>query len=360
MSFQPFKIFKNILNPLRSKVNSAIQQTGTTPVTGAGVVNFNPQNVQYLTNQTEKAGFFYQYPLDTRDQEHYILIDIIERKSASDNAGPSLGRTGSTLQSKNLENIVLSTNRFFDEGGKLGIIPTGIGSKRIVKNTVAIYMPQTVKFQFAADYGAADIGNIVGFGAKIKDFFTKGDGQANLGAAAAQITKLIEGGVEFFSLGTAGGLGAAVQRRTGIAPAAMTEMIFNGIDYRQFSFDFKFTPRNKTESYIVNEILHTIKSSMLPTKFGAGSIAAYQVPDEFVIRFMKGDRVNPYLDQVGLCACTGVDITYGGDKFSTHGEGDPVTIDATLTFRELELIERQRYNQLRKSAVAAGTGVETL
>ena len=48
--------------------------------------------------------------------------------------------------------------------------------------------------------------------------------------------------------------------------------------------------------------------------------------------------------------CTGVDIDYGSDKFSTHSSGDPVSIDATLTFRELELMERTRYNDLRTSA----------
>ena len=97
---------------------------------------------------------------------------------------------------------------------------------------------------------------------------------------------------------------------------------------------------------------------MLPARYGNGtSIAAYQVPHEFVIRFMKGTKINPYIDQIGLCACTGVDIDYGGDKFSTHPSGDPVSIDATLTFRELELMERSRYNQLRSSATQS-MGVE--
>ena len=90
---------------------------------------------------------------------------------------------------------------------------------------------------------------------------------------------------------------------------------------------------------------------MLPEKYGDGSsIAAYKVPHEFVIRFMKGTAINPYIDQIGLCACTGVDIDYGSDKFSTHPSGDPVSIDATLQFRELELMERKRYNALRISA----------
>ena len=43
-----------------------------------------------------------------------------------------------------------------------------------------------------------------------------------------------------------------------------------------------------------------------------------KVLHEFTIRFMRGTQVNTFIDQIGLCACTGVDIDYGGDKFSTH------------------------------------------
>ena len=233
-------------------------------------------------------------------------------------------------------------------------IPTGKGAARTVKNSIAIYMPQTLKFNLAADYGAADIGGALGAFAKIKDAINSGSGFTgpDMGAVAQQAGKLATGLSSFFTGGLGEGIGAAVQRRTGIAPAAMSEMIFNGIDYRTFSFTFKFTPRSKKESDVVNNLLHEIKESMLPLKYGSGSIAAYKVPHEFTIRFMRGTQVNPFIDQIGLCACTGVDIDYGGDKFSTHPSGDPVSIDATLTFKELELMERSRYNQLRQSATA--------
>ena len=351
MAFQPFNLLKNLLNPISSRAQSAVNSitsAASNVINTAGVVDFAASGARYLNSSAEKTGLFLQYPIEERDQEHYILIDIIERVKDDKGGKGELVYSGPTLQRDDLSQIVFGANRFFSEGSSSGI-PTGIGSKRSVKNTVAIYMPQTVKFQFAADYGGAEIGNLVGITSKLKDAF-QGDSITNLKAAGMKLSSLIEGGVDFFSLGQATGLGAALQRRTGIAPAAMTEMIFNGIDYRSFSFDFKFTPRNKKESDLVRTILDVIKSSMLPRKYGTGSIAAYTVPDEFAIRFMKGMNINPYLDQIGLCACTGVDVTYGGDKFSTHAHGDPVTIDVTLSFRELELVERDRYQTLRDSA----------
>ena len=222
-------------------------------------------------------------------------------------------------------------------------------------------MPQTLKFNMQADYGAEEVGMITGAMAKLKDAVNSGNFfGADLGSIAAQAGKAVSGVGSFATGGLMAGTQAALQRRTGIAPAAMQEMIFNGIDYRNFSFTFKFTPRSKEESDVVNQILHCIKDAMLPERYGDGSsIAAYKVPHEFVIRFMKGTAINPYIDQIGLCACTGVDIDYGSDKFSTHPSGDPVSIDATLSFRELELMERKRYNELRLSASNAPSTRDT-
>ena len=339
---QPQKVLKGAVNPVAF----------STIASKKGVINYNPTNVDYSAHSNTDANNFYVYPIDKDDQEHYILFDIIERKSRGGNNKGVRG-TQITKREDNLNQVVYGANRFFSEGTTDGIlgIPTGKGAVREVKNTIAIYMPQTLKFNLQADYGAEEIGGGLGSLAKLRDAMNSNNFfGSDLGAVGAQVGKLVTGLGSFATGGLGAGVNAAVQRRTGIAPAAMSEMIFNGIDYRTFSFTFKFTPRSRKESDVVNNLLHAIKDAMLPTRVGTKSIAAYQVPHEFVIRFMKGTKINPYLDQIGLCACTGVDIDYGSDKFSTHASGDPVSIDATLTFRELELMERTRYNELRASA----------
>ena len=363
MAFQPFKAITSVINGLKKK--SSVLQGATVPnfstiASKKGVINYNPTNADYSAQNISESNKLFVYPLDVKDQEHYILFDIIERTGLENTGGnsSSVGNTQLTKRADNLNQIVYGANRFFSEGSTSGIlgIPTGKGSSRVVKNTIAIYMPQTLKFNLSADYGSEEIGAGLGALAKLKDATNSGNFfGSDLGAIGAQASKLITGLSSFATGGLGGGIGAALQRRTGIAPAAMTEMIFNGIDYRTFSFTFKFTPRSRKESDVVNFMLHAIKDATLPQRYGSsGSIAAYKVPHEFVIRFMKGTKINPYLDQIGLCACTGVDIDYGSDKFSTHTSGDPVSIDATLTFRELELMERNRYNQLRNSAKGGG------
>ena len=356
MAFKPFKVLTNILSTF-TKANTVLKgptiPNFKTVASKKGIINYNPTNADYSNPYHSGSGKFFVYPLDVKDQEHYMLFDIIERVASDAGGQTSVGNRGLTKRADNLDTVVYGANRFFSEGSTSGImgIPTGKGAARTVKNSIAIYMPQTLKFNLAADYGAADIGGALGAFAKVRDAINKGEfAGPDVGAIAQQAGKLATGLSSFFTGGLGEGIGAAVQRRTGIAPAAMSEMIFNGIDYRTFSFTFKFTPRSKKESDVVNNLLHAIKEAMLPERYGTGSIAAYKVPHEFTIRFMRGTQINPFIDQIGLCACTGVDIDYGSDKFSTHPSGDPVSIDATLTFRELELMERTRYNELRSSA----------
>lgn len=366
MAFKPFKALTSILRNF-TRPNSVLKgptiPNFKTVASKKGIIDYNPTNADYSNPYHSSSGKFFVYPIDVKDQEHYILFDIIERtgdREKDTGTSRSVSNSQITKRADNLNTVVYGANRFFSEGTSAGIlgIPTGKGSARTVRNSIAIYMPQTLKFNLTTDYGAADIGGALGAFAKIKDAINAGQFKGpDMGAVAQQAGKLATGASSFFTGGLGDGIGAAVQRRTGIAPAAMSEMIFNGIDYRTFSFTFKFTPRSKKESDVVNNLLHAIKEAMLPERYGTGSIAAYKVPHEFTIRFMRGTQINPFIDQIGLCACTGVDIDYGGDKFSTHPSGDPVSIDATLTFRELELMERSRYNQLRSSATQS-MGVE--
>jgi hypothetical protein len=346
MSFDTQKKLLNTLSPSSGTRYSTYLKS----IKDNGSV-FNP-------NVKQQSPFkFLQYPIDAADQKHYILFDILRRKKGEARIKTG-GNTRVVEKDTYLEKVYSGANRFYGDETIAASNKSGAEGREIAA-TIALYMPQNVKLGFTADYGAEDQGMFVGFGAKLKDAFSPDNvpSQAikNLFAQAAKNISNVTSLVGFEGLGT-----AAVQRKLGFAAAPLQEMIFNQIDFRSFSFDFKFTPTSKEESNLLRTMLDTFKISMLPTKVGnSTTIAAYHVPDEFCIRFMHGQNINPYIDVVGLCACTGVDITYGGDKFSTHAAGDPVTITATLTFRELELMERKRYAELRGITLEDNLNLET-
>jgi len=114
MAFQPFNVLKNLLNPLTSKAQSAVNSitsAASNVINTAGVVDFAASNISYLNSSNEKTGLFLQYPIEQRDQEHYILIDIIERLPQDDGTGGELVNRGSTLRGNNLSDIVLNTKK---------------------------------------------------------------------------------------------------------------------------------------------------------------------------------------------------------------------------------------------------------
>ena len=125
-----------------------------------------------------------------------------------------------------------------------------------------------------ADYGAEEVGMITGAMAKLKDAVNSGNFfGADLGSIAAQAGKAVSGVGSFATGGLMAGTGAAYNVEQ-VLHQQLQEMIFNGIDYRNFSFTFKFTLRSKEESDVVNSILHCIKDVMLPERYGDGSSIA--------------------------------------------------------------------------------------
>ena len=63
---------------------------------------------------------------------------------------------------------------------------------------------------------------------------------------------------------------------------------------------------------------------------------------------MLGGKENSYLNKISTSVLTGCEITYGGERttfFRPHSDGNgapPVQTSISLTFKELEIITRER------------------
>ena len=223
-------------------------------------------------------------------------------------------------------------------------------------------MPDDVSVNYKSNYAPADIGAVIGGAAALADLM-----KGNVGIADAakgqgmQIAKLIEPLVSFGTLGTASGTLAALQRKTGVAPAPMQEMIFEGIDYRTFTYSFKMNPRNRKEAQEVKKIVDTFTYHMLPEKLGTGAALAFRVPSEFTIRYMYRGGPNNYLNHLTFCALTNMKIDYGGgERYQTFRPDEtgapPIQTKVSLEFQELELIDKRRFNNTHKERVRSDLG----
>ena len=145
---------------------------------------------------------------------------------------------------------------------------------------------------------------------------------------------------------------AAAQFDLGIKALNQTMMNYGGPGFRSFSWTYSLKPLSAPEAETAQTIVDFFKIRSMPAQNEMQFTRIYNLPDVFRIQFYNADGESKYISKIGHCACTDVNVTYGGEKFTTFaGSHSPVQIDITLSFKELELLNRQAVANER------GTGV---
>ena len=133
-------------------------------------------------------------------------------------------------------------------------------------------------------------------------------------------------------------LGAPVTQSTGIAGFNETAILYGGPQFRQFSFAFSLKPTSAAESGNIDDIITLFKEAAAPAEISGEMYRIYSLPHVFEIKFYHLDGENRWLPKLGMCALTGINAKYGGDRFQTFASGHaPVQVDLSLNFIELEL-----------------------
>ena len=135
---------------------------------------------------------------------------------------------------------------------------------------------------------------------------------------------------------------AAAQFDLGIRALNQTMMSYGGPGFRSFSWTYSLKPLSSTEAETAQGIVDFFKVRSMPAQSEVQFTRIYNLPDVFRIQFYNADGESKYISKIGHCACTDVNVTYGGEKFTTFaGSHSPIQIDITLSFKELELLNRQ-------------------
>ena len=117
------------------------------------------------------------------------------------------------------------------------------------------------------------------------------------------------------------------------------ELLFSGPNLRQFSFQFKFTPRYQKEAETIRTIMKAFKRNMAPK--GAGG-TMLKTPNIFEIQYIG--KARQYLNRIKMCALQNVGINFTGDgTFATYQDGSPISSMMTLQFQELTPIYNEDY-----------------
>jgi hypothetical protein len=245
--------------------------------------------------------------------------------------------------------------------------------------TILLYMPEDISTGFKTNWTGKNFSNI---GASILK-------TAGAQTAMDKLSQGVEGVDKAFSnfvpLAGAQIVNAAIGKITGesisldeffggtrgVILNPNSELLFSGLDMRNFSLNYKLVARSAEEATIIENIIKTFKRGILPygnsdyrdpgaalgqAALGLGvdigaifggpnnSLAAnyIKVPDVCRISFMRGGSLNNNVPQYKMCALTQVDVSYTPDgTYATTRDGRMVAYQLSLNFQETKLIFRE-------------------
>jgi len=126
------------------------------------------------------------------------------------------------------------------------------------------------------------------------------------------------------------------------------ELLFNGPQLRPFTFNFRLTPRNTSESANVKKIIRFFKEGMAVRTVAGGIFL--QSPNIFQIQFQSGEdgEAHRSLPRIKKCALIRCDVNYTPDgsymTYADSSQGYPMTCyELSLAFSELEPVTQSDY-----------------
>lgn len=239
---------------------------------------------------------------------------------------------------------------------------TGIGAKAKttsrITDSIAIYLPPNVVDTTSATYNDMATGMMGYAAAGALDFSTfVGDGDYEAAA------KTLTGGFATFTTEalkksaaalaeTLSGSEGAVQlgnRVFGQADNPYLEVLFETMNVRSFTYNFTFAPRNEDERNECQRIIQLFRFHMAPELQG-GQSRFLTLPSEFDIHYMyqAKDGVateNDYYNRIGTCVLENCEVNYTPEGVKSFGDGSPTKINMALTFKETEVLTKEKISQ---------------
>ena len=117
---------------------------------------------------------------------------------------------------------------------------------------------------------------------------------------------------------------------------------------RNFAFRYKLTPRNKYESEQVKLIIRAFKRNMAPQAIGSDGASDFflRSPNVFKLRYRSGNKDHPFLNKFKQCFLSDMQTRYTGEGvYSTYDDGTPVSMELSLSFKELQPIYDLDYDE---------------
>ena len=135
------------------------------------------------------------------------------------------------------------------------------------------------------------------------------------------------------------------------------ELLFSGPTLRPFNFSFNLSARSGDESRNIKKIIRAFKQSSAAQRTPGGLFLA--APNTFKLEFINGKtkKTHQFLPRMKECALLGVNVNYMPENtYMTYDDTSMVSYKMDLSFREIEPIFNDDYDQVDVDAVGFGQG----
>ena len=224
-----------------------------------------------------------------------------------------------------------------------------------VENTalsVAFPVPQQINNKEDLRYNQQDMGTAGAVAAdginELKKVF-----DASGGSGGAEANKAID----FGQLSKdAVGAGSALLRANAPAPLQQgasvalgnvvnphVALLFEGVNLKTFTFQWRFSPDNEGESIQLKKILNKIKKHIYPKFMQSGENNFYLKFPHQVDLYYTGSK--DFLHYFKRASCTSMETNYTPEGVSFFVGGAPTMIEVTMTFQESEIWTSEDYDE---------------
>ena len=217
-------------------------------------------------------------------------------------------------------------------------------TKRL-SQAIALYMPAKLAVSHTANYGEQEMGAVVAGAVSALGTLSSG---ADFGEMAKTLgKKAIDGAgkeakqavLKALDATIAPGAKAAIEISQGKIQNNRTEMAFEGIGRREFSFEFRLLPNNAKEAETIERIVTAFRFHAMPEIEGSDLAGRTMIaPSTFDIEYFP----NTHLHRISTSVLQSVQVNYGGDRPQFFDDDHPVETQLTLGFKELEIITKER------------------
>lgn len=147
-------------------------------------------------------------------------------------------------------------------------------------------------------------------------------------------------------------------RGFGVVPNSNLELLFNSPTLREFTFQYRMSPRSEPEARDINKIIRFFKQGMAAKKqdkrsgnsqYGSAGAASYFLgtPNVFQLQYKTtGGETIKGVNRIKTCALTGFAMNYTADgNWAAYDDGQPVSVIMNMSFKELEPIYDTDYQE---------------